>query len=90
MTINWKVRIKNPLFWTALISAVLLLVTRICALFGIYIDTALLGEQLAEIVKVMFEILVILGVVVDPTTEGISDSALAMTYEYPKPKEGEG
>lgn len=86
MTINWKVRIKNPLFWTALISAVLLLVTRICALFGIYIDTALLGEQLAEIVKVMFEILVILGVVVDPTTEGISDSELAMTYNVPKPK----
>ena len=89
MTINWKVRIRNPLFWTALISAVLLLITRICAIFGIYIDTALLGEQLAGIVEVIFEILVILGVVVDPTTKGIRDSVLAMTYQFPKPWESE-
>ena len=32
------------------------------------------------------ELLVLLGVVTDPTTKGISDSKLAMTYE--KPKEG--
>ena len=86
MTINWKVRFKNPLFWTAMIAAVLLLVTQICALFGIYIDTALLGEQLSEIVKTVFKILVIMGIVTDPTTEGISDSLLAMTYKRPKPK----
>ena len=88
--INWKVRIKNPLFWTGMIAAVLLLITQVCAVFGVQIDTALLGEQLAEIVKTVFLILTIMGVVTDPTTAGVSDSALAMTYEYPKPKEGEG
>lgn len=87
--INWKVRIKNKNFWLAIIPAVLLLITQIGAIFGLQIDTALIGEQLAAVVSTVFLILTILGIVTDPTTEGISDSALAMTYEAPKPKESE-
>ena len=87
--INIKVRIKQKWFWTSMIAAVLLLVTQVCAIFGVQIDAALLGEQLAAVVNTVFLILAILGIVVDPTTEGISDSALAMTYEVPKPKESE-
>lgn len=84
--INWKVRIKNKNFWLAIIPAVLLLITQIGAIFGLQIDTALIGEQLAAVVSTVFLILTILGIVTDPTTEGISDSTLAMTYEEPKPK----
>ena len=87
--INWKVRIKNKNFWLAIIPAVLLLITQIGAIFGLQIDTALIGEQLAAVVSTIFLILTILGIVTDPTTEGISDSALAMTYDAPKPKESE-
>lgn len=87
--INWKVRIKNKNFWLAIIPAVLLLITQVGAIFGFQIDTALIGEQLAAVVSTVFLILTILGIVTDPTTEGISDSALAMTYEAPKPKESE-
>ena len=87
--INWKVRIKNKNFWLAIIPAVLLLITQIGAIFGLQIDTALIGEQLAAVVSTIFLILTILGIVTDPTTEGIGDSALAMTYETPKPKESE-
>lgn len=87
--INWKVRIKNKNFWLAIIPAVLLLITQIGAIFGIQIDTAIIGEQLAAVVSTIFLILTILGIVTDPTTEGISDSALAMTYDAPKPKESE-
>ena len=85
--INWKVRIKNKNFWLAIIPAVLLLITQIGAIFGIQIDTALIGEQLAAVVSTVFLILTILGIVTDPTTAGIGDSALAMTYEIPKPRE---
>lgn len=88
--INWRVRIRNKNFWMAIIPAVLLLITQVCAVFGVQIDTAVISEQLLAIVSTVFVILTILGIVTDPTTEGISDSALAMTYEYPKPKEGEG
>ena len=35
-------------------------------------------------VDALFAVLVILGVVVDPTTEGLGDSAQAMTYTEPK------
>lgn len=84
--INWRVRIRNRNFWLAIIPAVLLLITQIGAIFGYQIDTALIGEQLAAVVSTVFLILTILGIVSDPTTEGISDSDLAMTYSIPKPK----
>ena len=33
-------------------------------------------------------LLAILGIVADPTTEGMGDSAQALTYTSPKPTEG--
>ena len=85
--INWKARIKQKYFWISIIPAVLLLITQICAVFGVQVDTTVISEQLLAIVNTIFVILAILGIVVDPTTEGVTDSALAMTYESPKPKE---
>jgi len=87
--INWRVRIKQKYFWISIIPAVLLLITQVCAVFGVNIDTAVISEQLLAIVNTVFIILAILGIVADPTTEGISDSSLAMTYDKPKPKEAE-
>lgn len=87
--INWRARIKQKYFWISIIPAILLLITQICAVFGVQVDTAVISEQLLAIVNTVFVILAILGIVVDPTTEGVRDSALAMTYEKPKPKESE-
>lgn len=87
--INWRVRIKQKYFWISIIPAVLLLITQVCAVFGVNIDTVVISEQLLAIVNTVFIILAILGIVADPTTEGISDSSLAMTYDKPKPKEAE-
>ena len=89
INLNLRCRLKQKWFWLAIIPATLLLITQVCAIFGVSIDTALIGEQLAAVVNTVFLILAILGIVVDPTTEGIGDSALAMTYEAPKPKESE-
>ena len=83
--INWKVRIKNKLFWLAIIPAVLVLIRAVAAVFGFELDFAVLGDKLAAVVEAVFSVLVILGIVVDPTTEGVQDSKLAMTYEQPKP-----
>ena len=82
--INWTVRIKNKLFWLALIPAVLLLVTSVAAVFGYELNFTVLGEKLAAVVEAVFSVLAILGIVVDPTTEGVKDSRLATTYEQPK------
>lgn len=86
--INWKVRIKNKAFWLALIPAVLVFV-QVCAVpFGYNWDFAGLQTELIAIVNAAFVLLSILGIVNDPTTEGIvSDSERALTYEKPFPKE---
>lgn len=84
MAINWRVRIKNKLFWTALIPAVLLLIQAVAALLGYTLDLGEIGNQLLAIVEAVFTVLAIIGVVADPTTAGISDSQLALTYPEPK------
>lgn len=87
--INWTVRIKNKTFWLSLIPAVLLLVQVVAAVFGITIDLGPLGDRLLEVVNALFAVLVILGIVTDPTTKGVGDSSQALTYEKPKDdKEG--
>ena len=82
--INWKVRMKNKTFWLALIPAVLLLIQVVAAVFGYTLDLGALGDKLLAVVNALFAVLVILGVVTDPTTAGVSDSEQAMTYETPK------
>ena len=82
--INWIVRIKNKAFWVALIPAVLLLIQVIAAVFNIQIDLGDLGNKLLDVVNAVFALLVILGVVTDPTTQGITDSDRALTYTEPK------
>ncbi|MBR1408004.1 MAG: phage holin [Clostridia bacterium] len=84
--INWKVRIKNKNFWVALIPALLLLVQVVAAVFGFVIDLGDLGNKLLAVVNAVFAVLSILGIVTDPTTQGVADSNLALTYEEPKKK----
>lgn len=81
--INWKVRVKSKAFWVAIIPAVLLLVQVVAAVFGYTLDLGDLGNRLLAVVNAVFAVLAILGVVVDPTTEGVSDSARALTYTRP-------
>lgn len=82
--INWMVRIKNKNFWISLIPAVLLLVQVVAAVFGFTLNLGELGDKLLAVVNALFAVLTILGIVTDPTTAGISDSAQAMTYTAPK------
>lgn len=82
--INWKVRLKNKEFWMSLIPAILLLIQVVAAPFGLVLDFGELGNQLLAIVNAIFAILAIFGIVMDPTTAGVGDSALALTYTEPK------
>lgn len=90
MNINWTVRIKNKTFWLALIPAVLLLIQVVAAVFGFALDLGDLGDKLIAVVNALFAVLVILGIVTDPTTEGIRDSSQALTYTEPKKENTEG
>jgi phi LC3 family holin len=85
MHINWKVRFANKDFWMPFIPAVLLLVTVVAKVFGYTLDLGDLGNKLLDVVRAVFMVLTILGVVNDPTTAGaLHDSDQAMTYTKPK------
>ena len=82
--INWKVRLKNKLFWTSIIPAGLLAIQAIASVFGFTLDLGSLGNKLLDVVNSIFVVLAILGVVTDHTTSGVSDSVQALTYTEPK------
>ena len=82
--INWLVRIKNKNWWIALILAVLWLIQAITAVFGYTLDFGDLGNRLKAVVEAVFGVLVLMGITIDPTTAGLSDSERAMQYDEPK------
>lgn len=84
MKINWKVRLLNKAFWLAIVPAVIMLIQAVCAVFGISFDAGEIGNKIIDAVEAVFMILAVLGIVNDPTTAGIKDSDLAMTYKKPK------
>lgn len=90
MGINWGVRIRNKAFWVALIPALALLAQAIASLFGFTIDLTTLTGKLLAVVDAVFAVLVILGIVNDPTTKGVGDSSRALTYEKPWDDETKG
>ena len=84
--INWKVRLKNPAFWTGLIGVLATLAISVAQLLGVDIAEVVNGWQsaLVALVTAVFGILALVGVVTDPTTSGVGDSAQALTYTEPK------
>ena len=83
MKINWKVRVLNKAFWSAMIPAVLLLLQALLNIFGVEIDFGEWGNKLLVLVDCVFVILTLLGIVTDPTTAGFDDSERAMNYKEP-------
>ena len=73
--INWKLRLQNKTTLVAIIGTVLLLFQQL----GLK-----LPDNSSDIVNTVITLLVLLGVVTDPTTSGISDSTKAMSYAKPK------
>lgn len=90
MNINWIVRIKNKQFWLSVIPAIALVVQAVAAVFGFTFDFSTLVGKLLTVVDAVFALLVILGIVVDPTTAGVSDSIRAMGYDKPWEDEENG
>lgn len=87
MKINWTARIKHKSFWISLIPAVLLFIQAAAAVFGYSLNLGEFGDKLLVAVNALFAVLAILGIVTDPTTEGIGDSRQALTYTEPRKKD---
>ena len=82
MNINWVLRLKNKATLTALIAAVLAFGYQVAGIFGSVPPVS--QDALAQAAMLLVNLLVALGVVVDPTTQGLGDSSLAMGYTEPK------
>lgn len=79
--LNWKVRAKHGTFWVGVGSALLLLVKAVFNLCG---ATFPLDETaLKEVFMALLALLAMLGVITDPTTDGVTDSERALTYNEP-------
>lgn len=84
INLNWKVRLKNKYFWLSAIPALALVVQAVASVFGFSYDFSDLTNKLIVVVNAVFALLVILGIVVDPTTNGVTDSKQALEYTAPK------
>lgn len=71
---DWKERFKNKMFWLAIIPAVLLVIQTVAEVFGYALDLGDLGNKLLDVVNAIFSVLVIAGIVVDPSTPGVGDN----------------
>lgn len=88
MKMNIKVRMKNPWFWVSLGGIIL---TAMGVSADMFTSWGAVIAQAKALISNPFMLvsvaLAVLGVFVDPTTAGVSDSAQAMGYEKPKKDE---
>lgn len=82
MKINWKVRFKNKGTLTAIAAGIIAMIYQILNLVGI--TPSVSESQAAEFAGLFINVLVLAGVVIDPTTKGLNDSDTAMTYTCPR------
>ncbi len=85
MRINWKLRLKNRATLSTLIGLVAAIIYQILGWFGIIPKVPI--TDLLDAVSVILEALALLGIIVDPTTQGVSDSERAMQYVIPNKPE---
>lgn len=81
MKINWKVRLKNPAFWITAVPALVTLIYAVLALFGVV--PSITKETVLDAFAAIMAALSTLGVIVDPTTKGLTDSERALNYDKP-------
>lgn len=81
MKINWRVRIKQPAFWVATIPVAISFIYSVLALAGVV--PSITEESIQNVFIAIVALLAQLGIVVDPTTKGVSDSDRAMNYDKP-------
>jgi len=81
MKINWKVRFKNPTWLSMFLSLIVGFVFNILGMLDI--APGVTKNQVMEIISQVLTFLGLIGVLVDPTTQGLSDSNRAMGYEKP-------
>lgn len=81
MKVNWKVRFKNKTWLSMFISLIVGFIFNILKMFDVF--PAITENTIMNIINEVLTFLGLIGVLVDPTTVGLSDSNRAMTYVEP-------
>ena len=81
MKVNWKVRFKNKVWLGSFFSLLIGFIYSMLALFDVY--PAVTQNLVVQILNQILTFLGLIGVVIDPTTAGASDSNRAMNYTEP-------
>jgi len=89
LQINWRVRFNNPVFWRNIAIAVVAPILTYLGVNWTDITTwnalwSLFYQAASKPVIIVAVICSVWNAVNDPTTEGDSDSTLAMSYNKPK------
>lgn len=79
---NIKVRLKNPVFLLTFLTTVLAFIYQILGMFGVV--PAVTEDQLVQVITLVINLLATIGVLVDPTTKGVTDSTRALGYTDPQ------
>lgn len=79
---NLKLRLKNKATLLALILAAVSFVYQVCGIVGIVPPVS--EDSITQMVGAVLNVLVGLGVLVDPTTSGITDSTQTLAYDTPR------
>lgn len=81
MKVNWKVRFKNKTWLSMFLGLIIGFVFNLLKMFDIV--PVVTENFVMQIVGQVLTFLGLIGVLVDPTTAGLNDSARAMGYEEP-------
>ena len=82
---NLKLRLQNKSTLVALVAAIVALVYQVLGMAGIVPKVG--EDEVTGLFGLLINILVMLGIVVDPTTQGIGDSDRAKQYDMPNKPE---
>lgn len=79
--INWKLRLKNKVTLVTLLAAIVAFVYQLLGIFEVV--PAITQDDVKNVIGIVINLLVGLGIIVDPTTKGVGDSNTALHYEKP-------
>lgn len=79
--INWKLRLKNKATLLALLVTSVAFVYHILGMLDVVPSVS--EDDVISIIRMVVDLLAMLGIIVDPTTSGITDSQQAMEYSCP-------
>lgn len=68
-----------------MIALISVFLNQVASIFNV--DITIFSSQLTDLAETVLMIFVFLGIVIDPTTQGIKDSEQALTYTEPRKRD---